>query len=161
MNKLFEADGQNWSDIMISDFSNPLFQAAFKQYFSDMGYCIEDWNAVFEEMNEDGGAAFVRTTLDGDKVIGFLQFSSIKISSWFFEETCGFIREFWVDGEYRKNGHGAALIRLAEKHFMDNGIYTSILTTDTAARFYEKNGYGEALGCKAKNGDKVFVKHLG
>lgn len=36
-----------------------------------------------------------------------------------------------------------------------------ILTTDTAAHFYERHGYVKALGCKAKNQDEVFVKHLG
>ena len=62
MMKLMELNERNWSDIMITDFTNPLFQAAFRQYFSDMGICVEDWNAVFEEMNEDGdNAAFIRT----------------------------------------------------------------------------------------------------
>lgn len=56
--------------------------------------------------------------------------------------------------------HGTALINLAEKYFVENGIYTSILTTDTAAHFYEKCGYIKALGCKAKNQNEVFVKHL-
>ena len=56
--------------------------------------------------------------------------------------------------------HGAELIRLAETYFLENSIYTSILTTDTAARFYEKQGYIKALGCRAKNQDEVFVKHL-
>ncbi|WP_300775512.1 hypothetical protein, partial [uncultured Acetatifactor sp.] len=51
-------------------------------------------------------------------------------------------------------------LALAEEHFLKNGIYTSILTTDTAAHFYEKHGYISAPGCKAKNQDAVFVKHL-
>ena len=123
------------SDIMISDFSNSLFQTAFKQYFSERGYMIRNWNGLFKEMNDDGNnVAFV--------------------------ETCGFIREFWIAEEFRNNSHGTALLSLTEKYFIDNGIYTSILTTDTAARFYIRHGYVKALGCKAKNQNEVFIKHL-
>ena len=148
------------SDIMISDFSNSLFQTAFKQYFSERGYMIRNWNGLFKEMNDDGNnVAFVRTSMDG-KIIGFIQFRPVKFSSWFFEETCGFIREFWIAEEFRNNSHGTALLSLTEKYFIDNGIYTSILTTDTAARFYIRHGYVKALGCKAKNQNEVFIKHL-
>ena len=153
-------DDRPYSDIMISDFSNPLFQTAFKKYFLELGHAIKDWNGLFKEMNDVGdNVAFVRTSMN-DKVIGFIQFKPVKFSSWFFEETCGFIREFWVAEEFRNKNHGTALISLAEKHFTDNGIYTSILTTDTAARFYKRHGYVKAVGCKAKNQDEVFIKHL-
>ena len=153
----FSRDISFHSDIMISDFSNLLFQTAFKQYSSELGYTIRDWNGVFKEMNDDGdNIAFVRTSMDG-KIIGFIQFKPVKFSSWFFEETCGFVREFWVAEEFRNKGHGTALISLVEKHFIDNGIYTSILTTDTAAHFYKRHGYVNALGCMAKNQEEVFI----
>ncbi len=156
----FRKDIPPHSDIIISDFSNSLFQTAFKQYFSELGYKIRDWDGLFKEMNDDGdNVAFVRTSIEG-KIIGFIQFRPVKFSSWFFEETCGFIREFWVAEEFRNKNHGTALISLAEKYFIDNGIYTSILTTDTAARFYKRHGYVNALGCKAKNQDEVFIKRL-
>ena len=61
----FIKDNQTYSDIMISDFSDLLFQTAFKQYFSELGYSIRDWSGVFKEMNDDGdNVAFVRITLD-------------------------------------------------------------------------------------------------
>lgn len=148
-----------YSDKKISDFSHPLFQTAFRQYFSELGCSIRDWDGLFQEMNDGGNAAFVRAAADGT-VIGFIQFCPLECSSWFFQETLGFIREFWVAEGFRKRHHGTALINLAEKHFMDNGIYTSILTTDTAADFYQRHGYIRAIGCKAKNKDEVFVKHL-
>ena len=148
------------SDRMISDFTDLLFQTAFKQYFSELGYTIRDWNGLFREMNDDGdNIAFVRTSMDG-QIIGFIQFRPLQFSSSFFKETCGFIREFWIAEEFRNEGHGTALIGLAEKYFIDNGIYTSILTTDTAARFYIRHGYVRASGCKAKNQDEVFIKRL-
>ncbi|MCH5199202.1 MAG: GNAT family N-acetyltransferase [Oscillospiraceae bacterium] len=156
----FNRDMPLFSDKMITDFSDLLFQNAFKQYFSELGCKVKDWNVLFKDMISDGGnAAFIRTSSDG-KVIGFIQFKPIKFSSWFFEETCGFIREFWIAEEFRNKRHGTALIELVEKFFLNNGIYTSILTTDTAARFYEKRGYYKALGCKAKNQTEVFIKRL-
>ncbi len=152
MSKLF--------DTLISDFSDPLFQNAFKQYFSEIDISVTDWDGLFKEMNDEGGnAAFVRTAEDGN-MIGFIQFTPIKFTSWFFEETCGFIREFWIAGDFRNSGHGSELLAMAERYFCENELFTSILTTDTAARFYEKHGYVKAPGCKAKNRDDVFVKRL-
>ena len=153
-------ENRRYLDNLISDFSDSLFQAAFKQYFSELGLHVRDWDGLFREMNADGGnLAFVRISESGD-VIGFIQFKPLKFTSGFFEETCGFIREFWVADACRNQAHGSALLALAETHFLKNGIYTSILTTDTAADFYEKHGYISAPGCKAKNRDAVFVKHL-
>ena len=122
-----DEDGR-YSDNLISDFSDSLFQAAFKQYFSELGLHIRDWDGLFREMNADGGnLAFVRTSESGN-VIGFIQFKLLKF-------TCGFIREFWVADEYRNQAHGSALLALAEEHFLKNGIYTRILTTDTISGF--------------------------
>ncbi len=122
-----DEDGR-YSDNLISDFSDSLFQAAFKQYFSELELHIRDWDGLFREMNADGGnLAFVMTS-DSGNVIGFIQFKLLKF-------TCGFIREFWVADEYRNQAHGSALLALAEEHFLKNGIYTSILTTDTISGF--------------------------
>lgn len=156
----FPTGDLNYTDTLISDFSAPLFRNAFRQYFSELGINVTDWNSLFKEMNDEGdNLAFVRTTQDGTG-IGFIQFKPITFTSWFFEETCGFIREFWVSENYRNAGHGTALIRLAEGYFYDHGLYTSILTSDTAERFYLRHGYHKRPGCKAKNGDDVFMKRL-
>ncbi len=121
-------EGGRYSDNLISDFSDSLFQAVFKQYFSELELHIRDWDGLFREMNADGGnLAFVMTS-DSGNVIGFIQFKLLKF-------TCGFIREFWVADEYRNQAHGSALLALAEEHFLKNGIYTSILTTDTISGF--------------------------
>ena len=78
MNNL-NKDDRPYSDIMISDFSNPLFQTAFKKYFLELGHAIKDWNGLFKEMNDDGdNVAFVRTSMN-DKVIGFIQFKPVKL----------------------------------------------------------------------------------
>ena len=154
---------ENHSDILISDFTDPTFQAAFQRYFAEMNINVTDWGGLFREMNEgnedEKNAAYVRMTVDGG-VIGFILFVPIRFTSWFFEETCGFIREFWVADGVRNRGHGSELIALAERHFLEHGICTSILTTDTAERFYERHGYVRAPGCRAKNNDNVFMKRL-
>lgn len=156
----FSSDKKSYSDTMLSDFSDSLFQAAFKQYFSELGFHLHDWNGLFKEMNDEGSnSAFIRTDENG-RAIGFIQFKPIRFTSCFFEETCGFIREFWVAEEFRNRKHGTALLNLTEQYFIKNEIYTCILTTDTAARFYENHGYVKALGCKAQNQDTVFIKHL-
>ncbi len=163
MIKLFdvnEREDLSHCDTMLSDFSDAVFQRAFRQYFSELGIHIRDWDGIFSEMNEDNNnLAFIRTTQDG-KIIGFIQFRPTKFTSWFFEETRGFKREFWIAPEFRRQNHGTALLRLAENYFLENKIYTCILTSDTAADFYEKHGYQKAPGCKAKNQDPVFLKHL-
>lgn len=151
------------SDVLITDFSDPVFQAAFRQYFAEIGIQVKDWDGLFREMNlgdeNERNAAYVRMAADGS-VIGFILFIPIRFTSWFFEETCGFIREFWVAEKFRGQGHGSELIALAEAYFLGHGICTSILTTDTAERFYERHGYARECGCKAKNQDGVFVKRL-
>lgn len=149
-----------YSDMLISDFLDPIFQDAFKQYFSELGIKVKDWDGLFKEMNDDGdNLAFVR--LDENKeVIGFIQFKPIVFTSWFFEETYGFIREFWVAEKHRNKRHGSELLEITEQYLCDQGIYSSILTTDTAEYFYMKHGYVKAPGCKARNKDDVYVKRL-
>ena len=154
---------EDHSDILISDFIDPVFQGAFRQYFMEVGIHVKDWDGLFREMNEgnegEKNAAYVRKGPDGS-AIGFILFIPIRFTSWFFEETCGFIREFWVTEESRGRGHGGELLALAEQYFLEHGICTSILTTDTAERFYERHGYVRAPGSRAKNQDDVFVKRL-
>ena len=154
---------EDHTDTLISDFFDSGFQKAFRQYFAELGIHVRDWDGLFQEMNRgdegEKNAAYVRTGPDGG-VIGFIMLVPIRFMSWFFEETCGFIREFWVAEEYRNRGHGAQLLALAEQYFLEQGIYTGILTTDTAERFYRRHGYVKASGCRAKNKDEVFTKRL-
>lgn len=149
-----------YSDVLLSDFLDPIFQNAFKQYFSELNVKVKDWDGLFKEMNdESGNLAFVR--LDEYKAaIGFIQFKPIVFTSWFFEETYGFIRELWVAEKHRNRRHGSELLELTEKYLCDQGIYSSILTTDTTEHIYLKHGYVKVTGCKARNKDDVYVKRL-
>ncbi len=149
-----------FTDELISDLSDPAFRAAFWQHFTELGISVRDWEGLFREINEeDGNEAWVRTSRGGEAV-GFILFTSIPFTSWFFEETCGFIREFWIADAYRGHGHGSSLLSLAEDRLKALGAYTVLLTTDTAERFYLRHGFLKAPGMKAKNEDPVYIKRL-
>ena len=149
-----------YKDVLIADHTDPRFVEAFKQYFGELGINVQDWDGLFEEMNgTEGNRSYVRYGENGD-VVGFIQFVPVELENWFFRERSGFIREFWVSGEYRKMGHGSELLGLAERYFADNGIRKVLLTTDTAAEFYEAKGYKRDVSYTAKNKDDVFVKEI-
>lgn len=78
-----------FSDVLISDFSAPLFQTAFQTYFSELGITVNDWDGLFREMNDEGdNQAVVRTAGDGS-IIGFIQFKPTKFTSWFLKKPAG------------------------------------------------------------------------
>ncbi len=147
-------------DVLINDFTNPDFRTMFKRYFDEMNVNVRDWDALFSEMNDEKhNLAYIRFNEDGVPV-GFIQFTVMPFASWFFEFDTGFIREFWIDGKYRGQGHGSMLLRHAEEYFIGKGVCKSILTTDTAESFYIRRGYKKDIDIRAKNNDMVFVKNL-
>lgn len=146
-------------DILITDFTQEIFQNAFKLYFKELGIDVKNWDTLFQEMSEEGGNN-VYIKMDNEEIVGFIMFKSEQLSNWFFEEKIGFVREFWIAEKYRKNGYGSHLLKLAEDYFRENGIYKIILTTDTAKQFYVNHGYRLDKAYIAKNEDEVFVKNL-
>lgn len=146
--------------ILISTFADPRFRAAFQTYFTELGIAVKDWDGLFREMDEGKINCAYLMLDEGGSVVGFLQFQLAAFSNWFFEESVGFIREFWVAPAYRRQGHGRALLRMAEEYFAEHGAYRSILTADDAVGFYLANGYGKAPGVRAKNNMEVLVKML-
>lgn len=146
-------------DALIRNYQDERFRAAFRKYFAELGITVRDWDGLFAEMNDGKNAAFVRTD-DSGEVAGFIQFTPIDFTSWFFEEACAFIREFWVAEPFRGRGHGSELLSLAEAEFRTEGLFTVVLTTDTAPGFYEAHGFRRLRAMRAKNNDEVFIKHL-
>ena len=148
------------NDIFLTDFTDLRFQKAFQTYFQELGIQVRDWEGLFTEMNGDshGNAAYVR--LDGERAAGFIQFCPMELSGWFFSKKLGFIREFWIAPEYRGQGHGTALLGLAESWFQNQGFAGAILTTDTAPACYTRRGYQPDPGFQAKNSDPVFIKRF-
>lgn len=80
---------ERYTDELISDFSNPVFQNGFKQYFSELDVKVENWDDLFRQINDDkDNLAFVRVNENKD-IIGFILFQPIAFKSCFFEETYG------------------------------------------------------------------------
>ncbi len=151
-----------YRDLLVSDFKNPEFQSAFRQYFGELNIKVKNWDDLFEEMDNDHHGknfAYVRLSESG-RVIGFIQFIIIEMNSWFFRTQMGFVREFWIAGEYRQNGHGTELLIMAENFFKEKDIGYVVLTTDTAEKFYLKQGYEKNVNFLAKNCDPVYLKKL-
>ena len=146
--------------ILLSDFTDPRFRAAFQAYFTELGISVRDWDGLFREMDgENTNRAYLM--LDGSGgTVGFLQFQLTAFSNWFFKEPFGFVREFWVAPGYRRQGHGGALLRMAEDCFKAHGADRSVLTADDAVGFYLANGYERSPSIHAKNKMEVFVKTL-
>ena len=75
-----------FSDVLISDFSDPLFKTVFQTYFAERGITVKDWDGLFHEMNDEGdNQAFVRTANNGN-IIGFIQFKPTKFASCFLKK---------------------------------------------------------------------------
>ncbi len=148
-------------DLLITDFQNDDFQKAFKEYFSEIGVQIKNWDGLFAEMNNDKNATnFAYLRKDSDNVIGFIQFAIISAGNWFFKSKVGFVREFWIKNNMRNLGCGRELLNLAEKHLKGYGINHIVLTTHTAEKFYIKNGYSKNENIIAINNDCVYTKNL-
>ena len=110
-----------YTDQFIRDYNHVDFQNAFRAYFTELGIQVTDWNGLFQQMTDEGVLAIVRKNEQGT-VIGFIQFSRIEMTSWFFEERYGFIQEFWIAPEYRGQGQGTSLLKQAEGWFEKQGF---------------------------------------
>jgi len=144
-------------DKLIREYNDQAFQTAFRSYFMEMDIRVSNWEGLFAEMTDEGVATILREDEKG-QVVGFIMFSRIEMTSWFFEDRYGFIQEFWVAPEYRNRGIGAELLAQTEAFFARQGIHKMILTSDTAERFYLKYGYRKDEGMVAKNKAPVYVK---
>ncbi len=147
-------------DCVITDFFDPRFQTAFQEYFKELEIKINNWDNLFDEINKEKDNVAILRIAEDNKVIGFILFKIEIFKNWFFEEKIGFVREFWISRGFRKKGHGSSLLNLAEKYFVKQEVYKSILTTDTAPNFYIKQNYIQDFSYSAKNKDQVFVKLL-
>lgn len=148
-------------DLLITDFSDPVFQSMFKQYFAEIDVKVKDWEGLFSEMNTQNGGntAYIRTC--DNEPVGFIQFTEVTLENWFFKEKLGFIREFWVTEKFRKQGQGTELLYLAEKYFKDKGIRRVVLTAEeNEQQFYLNRGYRICENIQAKNDMAVSVKDI-
>lgn len=151
-----------YTDTLMTDMTDAALQEAFRAFYAELGVQVTNWAGLFEEISASPDCLFVRRDGEG-RVTGFLLFAMLDAASagrGFFTTRLGCVEEFWVAPEHRRQGHGAALLRLAEKHFVQLGCAYAILTTDTAPHFYEKHGYRLQRGIEAKNKAPVYMKAL-
>lgn len=148
-----------FTDELIRDYQGQAIQEAYRSYYEELGVKVTNWEGLFMQMTYEGTPAILRRDKTG-RIIGFIQFSVLMMTSWFFEDRYGFIQEFWIAPAFRCQGHGTALMELAEKHFDRQGICRMILTSDTAQEFYLQRGYYRDDHIVAKNNAPVYVKKL-
>ena len=168
-----------------TDFSDTAFQAAFRVYFGELGCRVTNWDGLFAAMDKTGreytwthrdGTGCVTRFVSGvdanerdhaytlrdeaGEVVGFIQFTAMHMDSWFFTAKCGFIREFWLRSDLRRQGHGTKLLCKAEEWLREQDCLCVLLTTVTAPEFYRKHGYTLQKGIEARNTEPVFAKLL-
>jgi len=148
-----------YTDKLIRTYDSLAFQEAFRAYFAELGVHVTNWDGLFAQMTDDGDPTILRTD-DAGKVIGFIQFATICMTSSFFEARPGFVKEFWVSPAHRGQGHGTALLAQAEEWFRRQGLGPMMLTTDTAEAFYLHRGYRRERDVVARNRAPVYVKAL-
>lgn len=151
-----------YTDLLIHEFFEPAYQAAFRAYYTELGVSVTNWDGLFAEMSVGEDAALVRLDEQG-YVVGFILFvASDAIAAWkgFFTTKLGCVEEFWVAPAKRHQGHGSALLQGAEEHLRNAGCAYAILTTDTAPAFYLRHGYTLQKGIRAKNNADVYLKPL-
>ena len=150
----------NYTDTLINQYTDLSVQTAMKTHFCELGLNITTWAGLFQEMEQDGANfTFIRKNETGN-VTGFIQFTTMNLESWFFSAKCGFIREFWIRADLRRQGHGSKLLRPAEEWLRQQGCLCILLTTSTAPEFYCKHGYDLQKSICARNQEPVYLKHL-
>lgn len=152
----------NNCDTLMTEMKDVAVQRAFRAYYEELGVHVTNWDGLFAEISSSPDCLFVRRNESGD-VVGFLLFAMMEAATagkGFFTTRLGCVEEFWVAPGQRKQGHGTALLQLAEKHFVQLGCAYAILTTDTAPDFYRRHGYAHQCGIRAKNNAPVYVKKL-
>lgn len=149
-------------DMLMNDCTDPALQAAFRTYYGELGVRVTNWEGLFAHMGEGEDRFLVRRNASGE-IVGFLMFvTSDAVTAWrgFFSTKLGCVEEFWIAPAHRGQGHGSALLELAEERFAEEDCGYAILTTDTAPNFYHKHGYSLQKGIRAKNNADVYIKPL-
>lgn len=148
-------------DLLITDFTDPVFQKMFREYFAEIDIKVEDWDGLWTEMNTQNGGNTAYIRMYDSEPVGFIQFTEVVLENWFLKERYGFIREFWIAKKFRNQGHGTELLHLAEKYFKDGKISRVVLTAEEKEQqFYLNRGYRICESIEAKNSMAVSVKDI-
>lgn len=144
----------------MEDFESEPFMTAFKAYFSEISGGTRNWPMLFRQMNAEKDVTKAIMRFDGNIVVGFIMFCTIRLSCPFFTEEYGYIRELWVAPAHRLAGNGEQLMELAEQFFSDLGMSQIMLKAEPRAEgFYRKLGYAIS-DTASSEGETVYFKKI-
>lgn len=148
------------------------YQPSLKTTLSDMmvPYMAELASDIPEDIIRGKLSDFIETqqmaerihiafALYGEKPVGFSVYQiDTPESDWCKRPGWGFIREFYIMPEYRKNGFGTRLAAYTEENLKTLGAEKLYLTSGPAAGFWENCGW-ENTGAFGSNGLTILEKY--
>lgn len=100
---------------------------------------------------------------DGEKLIGFLYGKIDHPEHHDFKKIgYGYIMEFFILPEYRRNGYGTAMFSRLGQLFFADGATRMYLTTDspTGEQFWETMGFAATGEISPENHDPIYEKEV-
>ncbi len=95
------------------------------------------------------------------KPVGFIIYQiDTPRSDWCQKEGFGFIRELYIEKNFRKRGLGKLLFTHVEKILEDKSVEQIYLTADDAGEFWERCGFTKTSEVGYKNQIPIFLKHI-
>ena len=118
-------------------------------------------NSIIAKQYEKGMC--LKLCYDGGNLIGFL-YGKIDMPDdrGFKKVGYGYVVEFYVQPQYRRNGYGKEMYSFLEKYFTDKNVHNIYLTADpvTGKPFWEALGFKENGEISPENNLPVYEKHL-
>ncbi|HBN85189.1 MAG TPA: hypothetical protein DDZ89_15250, partial [Clostridiales bacterium] len=126
-----------WQDMFVQ-----YFQKDLKVELSEKILKEKVCSFILEQWSKD--VVFISMLVLNDDVIGFAIYQiDTPESDWCKRPGWGFIREFYIDDAYRRNGYGKHLINVIERDLLSRHVEQIYLTSDDAVSFWEKCGYSD------------------
>ncbi len=154
-------------NIEIRPFHNGDIQAfikMFTKYFRDDFKIEITEKAICKECNAIGESSIAKiSSLDllflDEEPVGFIYYQiDTSQSNWCEREDWGFIREIYIEPDFRKSGLGTKLILHAEENLYSNGTRNLYLTSDNNDTFWKSLGYNKTDKISTINHDPIYEK---
>ena len=148
----------------ISDYYDPKFTASFREYFKELGISLKEDSDVFDEITKSALDEGTKTLvcLKSNSIIGFVMYQEdiMKSKTAFFSERFVFLREVYIQKEYRNKGIGTELLTKVFLYCKEIGVSKILLTTKSAFEFYSNQGFYIDSSITAINNMQVMVKDI-
>lgn len=143
------------------------FTQMFYEYFSGDLETGDSYEVIKKEVVDKqvlpffkSGAVLIDIAKMQGKAIGFIIYQVDSVNSdWCERPGWGFIREFYIDKNYRNKGIGGNLLARAENSLKKLGATIVYLTTDIkdyVKVFYKNNGYLSENTLSARNAEYLY-----